>query len=323
MLCRHCEHKPFISRNALFRHISSVHEQEGTNKSKEKTVSKLTREPVIETIVDDNWLRVVVKPQGMPTMGREGSLVKSDQLMIPHAWEDCLPYKKCLPCHRLDAATGGLVVCSKSKEAERAICWLFRERRVSKVYRAIVVGKIDPKEGVIDEPLSGKESMTKYKTLIHTRSLKYGWVTTVQLHPITGRKHQLRRHLQSIGHPIIGDRRFSHAKWWPDDSGPFAGLMFLWALEITFPHPSHHLALKPQGTTEEGSVSVKAKERGVEEKQVVTEGSSVQVDTEKELQFFEATPNIPFDDDVLHCRIPEPDYFETFREIEGRSWSPL
>jgi len=91
--------------------------------------------------------------------------------------------------------------------------------------------------GIIDTKISEKDAITLYSSVLYTPSAQYGWITTVDLWPITGRKHQLRRHLQSIGHFIVGDRRHSHSLDWPSEFTP----MLLWALEVKFPHPQYHL----------------------------------------------------------------------------------
>jgi len=75
------------------------------------------------------------------------------------------------------------------------------------------------------------ESLTEYKAVESTASKRYGHVTTVDLWPHTGRMHQLRRHLSGFRYPILGDRRYT-----PPDQHK-EGKMFLWAVEISFPHP--------------------------------------------------------------------------------------
>jgi len=185
---------------------------------------------------DSDWYRVIVKPQGLATMGTRGlTVMTSPLMMLPNAIALKLPYKKAYPCHRLDQETGGLMVCSKSKAAERAIMRCFNDKLVHKRYRAIVRGRLEPAMGIIDTKISEKDAITLYSSALCTPSAQYGWITTVDLWPITGRKHQLRRHLQSIGHFIVGDRRHSHSLDWPSESTP----MFLWALEVKFPHPQH------------------------------------------------------------------------------------
>ena len=168
----------------------------------------------------------------MGLSGRENeTLLNSPAMMIT---PKRIHYKKAIPCHRLDRATGGLVLCSKSKAAEVSLTTCFRLHEVTKRYRAIVRGRLQPLEGIINEPINGMLSETKYKVVQCTPSQQYGFVTTVDLWPLTGRRHQLRKHLMGVGHAILGDHRYSSALDWP--VAPYTHTLFLWALAISFPH---------------------------------------------------------------------------------------
>lgn len=141
--------------------------------------------------------------------------------------------------HRLDRATSGVMIGAKN---QNALSWLqkqFAQRRVKKTYVAIVEGRLEPEEAIIDMPiernpkapatfrvgLGGKPAVTQYKVLRSngTRSL-------VELAPATGRTHQLRVHLAQTGHPIVGDPLYG--------SGVFGDRLYLHALslEITLPN---------------------------------------------------------------------------------------
>lgn len=258
--CQICD-SPFPSRNALFRHLR-IHEDKEKVKERRTETSECEENSVdsdgasvsqsnlgsqIVIVSEDDWYRVIIKPQGMSTMGKkngsnEETLTNSDYMLLPNYSKDNVSYKKARPCHRLDSATGGLVVCAKSHDAERYIKIAFMEKDVKKRYRAIVQGRLEPDEGEITLPLSGQESLTLYKVTHYTPSLQYGWITTVDLFPVTGRKHQLRKHLQALGHPILGDRRYSFASTWPKSVKSIGGIdltgrLFLHSLEVNFPHP--------------------------------------------------------------------------------------
>ena len=122
--------------------------------------------------------------------------------------------------HRLDRETSGLILCGKTREAERALKIDFENRNVSKRYLAIVRGEMPKDEGRIELPMDrakeglhilmevtpqgeGYPSVTRYRVLARRRG-----ATLVALAPESGRQHQLRVHLSAIGHPIIGDKLY-------------------------------------------------------------------------------------------------------------------
>ncbi len=140
--------------------------------------------------------------------------------------------------HRLDRATSGVMICAKTPEA---LSWLqkqFSQRKVKKIYVAVAQGVFREPEAIIDMPImrnpkkpqtfrvgsNGKAAITAYKVLKTDDKL-----TLVELKPATGRTHQLRVHLEEIGHPIIGDTFYG---------GKPADRLYLHArsLEITLPN---------------------------------------------------------------------------------------
>lgn len=140
--------------------------------------------------------------------------------------------------HRLDRATSGVIIGAKNSKALSAFQKQFAQRKTKKTYMAIVEGHLKEKEAIIDMPIernpkapatfrvgpNGKSAKTQYKVLEEndTHSL-------VELKPETGRTHQLRVHLQQIGHPIVGDPLYG--------SGNHGDRLYLHALslEITMP----------------------------------------------------------------------------------------
>ena len=328
----------FPSRNKLFRHIQEtelVHTKyecaQGNPEGELRQLKKQCTAPShldsvgeseIITVCEDDWYRVVVKPQGLATMGTKGvTLLKSSQLLLPGAFKLQLAYKKAVPCHRLDRATGGLMVCSKSKLAERVIMTSFKRKLVRKKYLAIVIGKLEPCEGVIDSPISSKAATTKYEVSHCTPSAQYGWVSTVQLWPITGRKHQLRRHLQSLGHPIIGDRRFSLPQQWPEHVTPTTSNMFLWAVEVNFPHPQYLTHIVSNNSDGAGGTSGN-------DKTILAPGSDDDEDDDDSCDVVAATStNTTYacvgDENRVIAQIREPVCYAEFREIQESAWNAM
>jgi 23S rRNA pseudouridine1911/1915/1917 synthase len=140
--------------------------------------------------------------------------------------------------HRLDRATSGVMICAKTPDALSLLQKQFSQRKVKKTYIALVKGVFEQEEALIDMPIernpkkpqtfrvgaNGKSAQTTYRVLSSN-----GTVSLLELRPTTGRTHQLRVHLQHLGHPIVGDTLYG---------GITAERLFLHArsLEITLPN---------------------------------------------------------------------------------------
>jgi hypothetical protein len=109
--------------------------------------------------------------------------------------------------HRLDAETGGLVICGKTTATLQALSSAFATQRIIKRYRALVRGGLQGC-GRITLPISGAASETEYRSVAVHRSSKCMHLTVVDLWPRTGRTHQLRKHMAYLGHPILGDQKY-------------------------------------------------------------------------------------------------------------------
>lgn len=132
---------------------------------------------------------------------------------------------KLYPVNRLDRETSGLVVMAKSSANAGAFGKLFQEGQVAKRYLTVVTGRTAD-SGVIDLPLDDKESRSEYRTLCSRKG-----VSILSVTPVTGRSHQIRRHLAALGHPVMGDRRYGGKK-----IRDLAGHA-LHSYRLVFPHP--------------------------------------------------------------------------------------
>ncbi len=177
-----------------------------------------------EIIYEDKNLIAINKPAGFPVEpSRWGEHpVNLTGAMLDWAEsrrrQDGLIAARPRALHRLDLGTSGVLLYALSLEGEQHYRALFDERKVEKVYHAIVLGEIH-REGVIDSPLApdprqggrmrvvkspgGKDSITEYAPLKIFRGF-----TLVECRPRTGRTHQIRVHMASIGHPLIVDPRY-------------------------------------------------------------------------------------------------------------------
>jgi tRNA pseudouridine32 synthase/23S rRNA pseudouridine746 synthase len=195
----------------------------------------------LHLIHEDPYLLVLDKPAGLLCVPGRGE-DKQDCLSVRaiRHWPDALVV------HRLDMATSGLVLMARSLAVQRALGDAFAARQVSKRYEAIVDGllPIADEWSLIDAPLmadwprrplqkidaAGKPSQTRWRVKRHLpeRSASHLW-----LEPLTGRSHQLRVHLLSIGHPILGD-----ALYGPEDVRLRAPRLLLHATMLEFVHPA-------------------------------------------------------------------------------------
>jgi len=150
-------------------------------------------------------------------------------------------YPGCSIVHRLDFDTSGVMVIPRNKPALSHISKQFQARTVSKHYTAVVAGLMAQDEGVIDLPIAsddgprykicqetGKPSVTEYRVIGRDEQAR---TTRVFLHPITGRSHQLRLHLQAIGHPILG------CEFYGGEFAKAADRLLLHATDLRFVHP--------------------------------------------------------------------------------------
>lgn len=190
--------------------------------------------PDIEYV--DDTLIVIVKPAGM--------------LAVPGRHEaDCAwarvaaRYADARVVHRLDQATSGLMLLARGPAMQRALSMAFAALQVEKHYEAIVHGLLVADDGLVDVALAadwprrprqkvdasrGKPSRTAWRVMQRDAAMLR---TRLALQPLTGRTHQLRVHLASIGHPIVGDRLYGS----PDDAQ--MPRLLLHASRIAFTHP--------------------------------------------------------------------------------------
>jgi RluA family pseudouridine synthase len=185
----------------------------------------------IEVVYEDDHLAIVNKPAGYPVSGNRFKTIAQalPRNLKPGTTPDALPIP--LPVHRLDAATSGLLVVAKTRSAHASLGQLFEARSVIKTYHAIAVGAM-PERGEITSPIEGLHAETSSKVLRSVPSLRNGHLSLVELGPRTGRTHQLRIHLASIGHPIAGDTLYGPAQSILRGKG-----LFLAATALRFPHP--------------------------------------------------------------------------------------
>ncbi len=175
-------------------------------------VEKTNTSLPLEIVFESSDLIAINKPNGL--LVHRSRIAKDAKEFALQKLRDQIGARVFLT-HRLDRKTSGVLLFAKNEEANKTVQKLFSDRKVNKIYHAIVRGFIQD-QGVIDYPLTEerktKEAITSFQCLQHFEiNLPFGKHATsryslVELKPSTGRYHQLRKHMAHIFHPIIGDR---------------------------------------------------------------------------------------------------------------------
>jgi len=195
----------------------------------------------LDVVFADDAIVVLNKPSGLLTVPGRGPekadcLSKRVQARYPDA----------LIVHRLDRDTSGLVVLARGLPAQRVLNLAFEQRRVDKRYTAVVTGllAVDGTWHEIDLPMlvdwpnrpkrtvnyqDGQRALTRWRcTQVDTER----GTSRVELEPVTGRTHQLRVHMQAIGHPMLGDSLYA-----TPEALAMSGRLLLHARSLSIPHP--------------------------------------------------------------------------------------
>lgn len=196
----------------------------------------------LKVIYEDNHLLVVDKPAGILV---QGDITRNVTLLWVAKEYIKEKYKKpgnvfLAIVHRLDRPVSGVVIFARNSKSAGRLSEAFRERKVKKEYLAICKGNFSKMKGiirgyliwdekrrkaVISRDLVGKEAVTYYEVLE-----EFGKYSLVKLLPETGRKHQLRVHLSSMGHPIVGDEKYGGGRLFKDK-------ILLHCYKMIVPHP--------------------------------------------------------------------------------------
>lgn len=231
---------PDFTRSSLERLFDN--QSVSTDKTPVKAGQKLKTGQIIE--VDDSWLKVKPPKINLPVIYEDSSVTVIDKPegILSHSKgvindeatvasfitkrinDSDLAGNRAGIVHRLDRGTSGVIITAKNSDSLKHLQKQFSQRRTKKTYLAIVEGKLEPSNAIIDVPIMrnpkrpqtfmiasrGKPATTAYKVI---REFKYGnkEYSLVEMSPTTGRTHQLRVHMKYLNHPIVGDHIYGQA----------------------------------------------------------------------------------------------------------------
>ena len=197
----------------------------------------------LEILYEDSDLAVVIKPRGMvvhPAAGHpDGTLVNALLANLDSLGGIGGELRPGI-VHRLDKETSGLMLVAKNDETQEALSRMLKDREIEKHYRALAEGKFKEPEGEIDAPIDrskkdrkkmavdpeGRPALTRWKVLAEGNGC-----TLLDVHILTGRTHQIRVHLKSVGHPVCGDELYGNQR------GVKVPCLMLHAYSLSFEHP--------------------------------------------------------------------------------------
>lgn len=214
-----------------------------------KTTALVAQDFPLEIIYEDQDLIVLNKSEGMvvhPGAGISESTLVNALLYHTKDLSDINPERPGI-VHRLDKETSGVMVIAKNNFTHLELAKQFKAHSIKRRYIALVRGKVEFKEGMIDVPISrhplkrksmtvsfspgARQAQTFYRTI-----KRFDSFTLLELIPKTGRTHQLRVHLAYLKHPILGDSKYGNKKDFPR--------LALHAKDLGFNHPSQNKFLE-------------------------------------------------------------------------------
>ncbi|RXQ95903.1 RluA family pseudouridine synthase [Ancylomarina salipaludis] len=195
----------------------------------------------LDVLFEDDYLAVIHKPAGILVSGNRFKTIANAliQNIKPSQHPDAARPQ---PVHRLDYATTGILLVGKTNSSIRALNKMFENKELNKNYYAITIGEMESKGEIISE-IEGKKSQSNYTVCQSVISERFGKLNLVELEPKTGRRHQLRIHLSSIGNPILGDKTYGIENLILKGKGLY---LHAYSLKFTHPFTNENLHLKDE-----------------------------------------------------------------------------
>ena len=221
-----------------------------------KEINLKAQDIPLDVVYEDDDIIVVNKPKGMvvhPANGNpDGTLVNAVMSLCKGSLSGIGGEIRPGIVHRLDKDTSGLIIIAKNDVAHINLSKQIKDRRVKKIYIALVKGNVSENEATINMPIGrstkdrkkmavrkdGKEAITHFKVL-----KRYGKYTLLELKIDTGRTHQIRVHMAEIGHPVVGDMIYSNGK---NEFGIEGQMLHAKSLDFQHPVTGKQIHLEPE-----------------------------------------------------------------------------
>jgi len=188
--------------------ISHFHKSKKENKKK-YTPQKKELKKYDDLIIDNNENFIILnKPQGIPVQGGTKSFKNLIDILSKSNY---FIYSKPFVVHRIDKETSGILIVAKNRKYAQLFTSLFRIRKIHKTYLAITYGEISKSIKKLEDNLVNYDNKKKIiqKAITYIKIIKTSRnFSLLELNPLTGRKHQIRKQLYNIGHPVVGDKKY-------------------------------------------------------------------------------------------------------------------
>lgn len=201
-----------------FNHPLTPGQQVEISKGNQESFKSVKQARELSIVFEDAELIIIEKPAGLLSIGTDKEKRATAYSLLSNYVKEKDPENKIFVVHRLDRETSGLMMFAKSQEVKYHLQELWANTVIERSYIAVVEGHVEKDEGVISSylvegktfkvhssqnPKSGKKAVTHFKTLQRKRGY-----SLLKVNLETGRKNQIRVHMQDIGHSIVGDKKY-------------------------------------------------------------------------------------------------------------------
>lgn len=202
----------------------------------------MTKPPAVKlpVVYEDEFLIAVHKPAGLVVHASEDAPLRDTAIRRVRSQTG----RKVFPCHRLDRPTSGLLLFAFSGQLARPVFEAFERREIHKSYWALCRGYLGEGQQELERAIDGRSALTRFRSLreylvpVGVGRYPSSRYSLVEARPVSGRRHQIRRHLKHLAHPVVGDSQhgdLEHNRFFRSFFG--FGRLFLASRSLSLKHP--------------------------------------------------------------------------------------